>query len=79
MASYGNVVLLCVRDSVNRIGDVALMYIITFLAFTIQSITMTIVQFTELRVSLTVVSFMEYLLVKYFSTFYFPHNISCSS
>jgi len=64
MASYGIVVLLCVRDSCNRIGDVAVMYVISFLAFIIQSITITIGQFTEIRASLTVVICMENFWIK---------------
>ena len=52
------------RASVNRLGDVAVMYTIFFLAFTIQSIAITLSHFTELRASLSVVTCMEIFVDK---------------
>ena len=57
---------MCVRASVNRLGDVAVMYKIPFLVFTIQSVAITRDQFTEIRASLTVGIYMEIVADKIF-------------
>jgi len=53
-------------------GVVAGMYNITFLAFTVQSIAISIAHFTELRTSLNLAISVETFVDKYFNTFYFP-------
>ena len=64
------------RENISQqLGDIAVMYKIPFLAFTIKSITISLAYFTELRASLNVAICMEILSIKYFSPFYFPHKL----
>ena len=68
------------RESISQqLGYVAGMYNITFLAFTVQSIAISIAHFTELRASLTLAISMETFVEKYFNTFSFPDNICYSA
>jgi len=68
-----------VRGTVNSLGDVAVRYRFAILAFTIQSIAISISHFTELRAPLSVAICTEIFVDKKFSAFYFPHYLCYSS
>jgi hypothetical protein len=70
-----------VTESVNRQGNVAVIYKISFLAFTLQYIAISLGYFTEFRAALTVVICMENLLKNtlglfiFHTTFATVHNL----